>query len=61
MISETLPLNEWPSEDLKALLFIIDVCFIHSPEVTSWDCMRFKPVVKQAIKDAEEREQQLNF
>ena len=54
--SETLPLNEWLSDDLKSLLIILqsfegrDIDLVNSNEA-------FKSVVKQAIRDAEQEEE----
>jgi len=54
--SETLPLNEWNSEDLKSLLFILksfegkDIDLVNDNE-------RFISVTKQAIRDAEQEEE----
>jgi hypothetical protein len=62
MISETLPLNEWPSEKLKGLLNVIELGQIYSTyDPTNQDCLEFKSCVIMAIKDAEERESKLPF
>ncbi len=63
MISETLPLNEWPSAYLKNLLLDLECAskiFTSGgkPYSSTLDIMS---VVKSAIKDAEERENQLPF
>jgi hypothetical protein len=62
MISETLPLNEWPSERLKDLEHIILLAAKESLSRRTYQyCREFQLVVKSAIKDAEEREAKLPF
>jgi len=64
MISETLPLNEWPSEQLKKLMTAIALANLTAidlyPKINE-SCEIFLSVVKSAIKDAEERESKLPF
>ncbi len=64
MISETMPLNEWPLILLKGLEFDLELIYAH------WNAQETKPVtgtliilaaVKSAIKDAQEKENQLPF
>lgn len=57
MISETMPLNEWPSIMLHHLL--IDLEF--AGKAGFHTTIEMISVVKTAIKDAEEREAKLPF
>ncbi len=64
MISETLPLNEWPSTELKCLLVDIetaDMVYKMKAKHEFASTANFISVVKSAIKDAEEREAKLPF
>jgi len=61
MISETLPLNEWPSEKLFQLYGILSVVFTADSKEERDEAYLFMQVVKQAIKDAEERESKLPY
>ena len=57
-----MPLNEWPSEELEKLMTIIALANLTPlylyPKINE-SCDVFLPVVKQAIKDAKEREAKL--
>jgi len=62
MISETLPLNEWPSKKLKKLDHILKYTAVKCLTRNTYNsCVEFQVVVKSAIKDAEEREAKLPF
>lgn len=60
MISETMPLNEWPSVTLKHLEIDLRVAYDYwdKPSDTTKEMIK---VVRQAIKDAEERESKLPY
>jgi hypothetical protein len=62
MISETLPLNEWPSKKLWQMYGILSIGRFGAESSDERDAAyNFIQVVKSAIKDAEERENQLPF
>ncbi len=60
MISETMPLNEWPSTTLKCLLEDLRLAnynWSNQSRIT----IKFIEIVERAIADAEEKEKQLPF
>jgi len=60
MISETMPLNEWPACTLRNLKIDLEMAQLKWTIKSSTTEMIIE-VVKQAIKDAEEREAKLPF
>lgn len=54
MITETMPLNEWPIESLKNLEKLIVLGYVNSESTIISDFYyNLFPVVKKAIKDVE--------
>jgi len=62
MISETMPLNEWPVRELWSLYGILSIGRFGAESNEERDsAYEFMQVVKMAIKDAEERENKLPY
>lgn len=65
MISETMPLNEWPSVDLYKLRDLLLACDYSIAGDRHFEIVTFEDellkVLKTAIKDAQERESKLPF
>lgn len=62
MISETMPLNEWPVELLNSLEIDLSVAYWLEHDKKPVDATLYiLSVVRAAIKDAQERENELPF